>query len=286
MPRLAAPTLAALALVLAAAPAPAEDDAPRAVLGRVLTTARDSGALERVLGERFFRYDARPPGAAGQDEGEGESEGEADGEGKGKADDEPEFVMILRGRAAEETCTLEAEIVGREVRLRVAYTLGFDGGLRTVAITLAERADQVEGSGEVTDGVLSLELRTPDGARTEEIAWPDDAVPETLAMFFLPSLADQGLPDPFRFRPFSGEDFRLEPGEAVLEGAGEVATDDGPARDLVVRILERRQLARIRVLAADDRPGELREVVIDDRKRITPLAPEDAAAWLDRFGAR
>lgn len=225
-------------LSLFAAPAVAQEPTSREVLGRVLTLARESKALERILGVRHLRWDDRGSTALITLEG----------------------TLLDDGQAVR----LALSINGADGRmhghgLALAFTYGFDGALRR--FELAERKGGKAGEGvegRVEDGALVI---SGDG-RERRSDWSDQAMPIEVALFFLVSLADQGLPEQLVVRPFEGDDGHLERVTTTLE-----TRRDGDGWTLAIRAAPPFTDASS---ARADASGTLVEVTFG-RKRCAPV---------------
>jgi hypothetical protein len=257
--------------VLHSSPALAQDSTVRSTLGDLLTRARESGALERVLGERFYRYDRV----------------QKDSSLEGK---DPDLILVTRGAqdSAQETLTLSFTLANADVRLELAYTYGFDGALRSMAVHIKQGAQDIRGQGDVgADGALALQIaRGDEEPQTREVAWHDDALPELMSLIVLPVLADQGLPDAVTFYAFEGEDLRLNDSRTttIRRQAEPVECALGPAQVFSL-VEDEREKGRTLVLTEGADRGRLALIEIDARKQITPVSAEDGVSWLDTLGA-
>jgi hypothetical protein len=155
----------------------------------------EEGALEGLLGQRFFRD---PDGGLVVVEGQL---------------DDPEAPTELR-------CTVSFLSLGamREewTRLECALVLA-SGRVARVGSTVVRGRRRVVASGVVAAGTLTIDLTVSEGDEPKShqttAAWEDDRLPWAWAVFFLPALRDR-LPERFDLRVFH---------EAVQRLDGEVA---------------------------------------------------------------
>jgi hypothetical protein len=226
---------------LCAVPAAAQQPTPREALGQVLTKARDSRALERVLGLRHLRM-----GDSGQT-----------------------ALVTLEGTLLDDgqAVRLAVSIDGVEGRMRgegiaMAFTYGFDGALRRYELSRrdGDRSQRVEGR--VEDGALVMS----DDRRSE---WNDQAMPIQVAVFFLACLADQGLPERLVAEPFEGDDGHLERVTTTIETRRDEA--DGWA----ITFHGVRPFTKTASARADARGG-LVEVVFGGKLRFAPIDATEA----------
>lgn len=218
-----------------------EPEAPAAgpAAAAVLRKARETGALSRVLGSRWF-------------------------------EDEADSVVHVKGEALEGGAlrfSIEFLPVAamREERTRLACEVGPDGAVRAVESEMVRGAERVRVSGEVKEGKLTL-VADPGGERWES-PWPAEALPLPILVFVLPALCDQELPPRLAVRVFHGFDRRVEESRGSLRWARE-----GEAWRVEMRDLAPGQPGS-RVVA-EPGTGALREVVIGGM-RMKPITPED-----------
>lgn len=227
-----------LLLALSAMPGAAQEPTAREALGQVLTKARESQALERVLGVRHLRWG--DPGATALVTLEGTL-----------LDDDQAIRLAVSIDAAE------GRMHGS--RITMAFTYGFDGALRRYELSQREGERSQGVFGRVEDGALVL---SGDGQERRS-DWNDQAMPIQVAVFFLPCLADQGLPGQLAVQPFEGDDGHLERVTTTIETRG---GDEGWA----VTFHGVRPFTRTASARADTR-GALVEVVFGDTLRCAPI---------------
>lgn len=210
--------------LLLLAPAAAQDAAPAPLLQAPLRQAASGDALQRLLGERFFR----DPGGglvvarAQRDEQAGLLRCEVD-------------FLALGGMRVEET------------RLTSAVELS-SGRVVSVGASVVRGRRRLEAEGTIQDGKLEIALTVQEGEQPAEThrtqgAWEPDRLPWALAVFFLPLLHDQGLPAAFDFRVYHEAIQRLDGGTAhwrlqrdpqgLQVELADVFPDDPPVRVLL-----------------------------------------------------
>jgi hypothetical protein len=270
-------------LVLASTAQAQEGRTPAAceALAQVLAQARDSGALERVTTEYGFEVRQElPPG----------TDAEAPRPG----------LILLRCEPTEDGGLRFHVRIGQPLNdmlldMQARYLLGRDGRLREFLLVAALRdaeGEVLETEGEVLEGrVVEGALRVTRTRhqrppRTARHPWDDALVPQMLALFVLPRLYDQGLPERFTFRALDFErpalhtsTLRLDPEPAVEQGAS----------CRVLRVQEtgdKTEILEVYVADEGDAAGEviamrmiqLGEPAPDQAKRtIRPLAADDLA---------
>jgi hypothetical protein len=185
-------------LLMGLAPAAGQEASEsQAAVSEVLTRARDSGALERALGERRLR--------AG------------------------DVVVVLRGevddpeRPTAVSCWLEFRVEGgmREEATRANCTVGFDGVVRAVRWEVVRGEQRSQGEARLNAGSLRghASRRFNDETAGDEdwgASWDPRAVPLALTVAVLASIADQGLPERLPLVVYSAVLQGAAPGEAAL----------------------------------------------------------------------
>lgn len=215
--------VAAFGCLAGASPALAQEEAaPCGVVARVLQRARESGALERVLGARHFKLAVSKK--AGENAGQ-------------KAGEKP------RGQ----TCVVRGELLDGD-RLRFEYERRWRDKKsvyverQRVEIGLADghtyRYSQL--SGTVSDpepfgleGTLSgrtfTMVQCPDrGGDASSFPWSDDTVARLLVLYVLPALFDQGLPGQWACTDLEGY-YQFHVGDRLTLAPGE--RDKGERQD-------------------------------------------------------
>jgi hypothetical protein len=218
--------LAALATALLAAPAaaqegPLETSVPE-IVGRVLGVARESGALDRALGERHLLL-VRQTGRR--------------------------YLTTVRCVLEEDPQLLRltwiAQGLGTErgLLLEVSYGLELSGAVREVAYRRrlpSGGGPELSLEGKVADGQLTsvLVVHEEEQQTLERTAPWDEAslLPQGIALWILAPLFDQGLPEELRCTAFEGFEMRPLPGECLLRSSAVEGADDGAAR--VVELLK------------------------------------------------
>lgn len=179
-------------LALFAVPAAAQAPTAREALGEALTKARETGALARVLGVRHMCLD--------------DTDGAALVTLEAAMVDDDQAVRLAM------SC-VDTAGRGRGRERAMAFAYGFDGALRR--FELSKGTKRLEGRMEDRTLVIS------GGPRERRYEWDDHAVPIEVALFFLSSLADQGLPERLVMRPFEGDSGHLEPLLTAIETLGD-----------------------------------------------------------------
>ena len=224
----------------------AQDDPPaQAAIGRVLNQARDSGALKRVLGERFFTCPVGGPQALTT------ARGRLEGEGQEQVFVyEIEFWIPRPGSGA--------------VQLECQGAIDFDGALRR--LRMRQRMGQTPWQ---ERALVPSEALPSYGA---------DVVPLVFAAFFLAPLQDQGLPPALEGRPL--HEMQLALGEGPLKVTSRKGPDvDGSATlelyvDLEAPDPRLEADASVKVAAAGAERGQIVSATMDGQK--TPYEPLSA----------
>jgi hypothetical protein len=168
LPAAAALTLALAGLAQAQQGPPAPP--PPLELGPLLQRAKESQAIDRVLGDRWFHMTG-PRGEA---------------------------LLRVRLVPVEEPPGLAYDALLRTLdrpgAVSTQFVFGWDGVMQAFRNGVQAPGDEALVEGRVEEGVLKL-TRTKGGETTqEEVAWQPAAIPAPIAMFVLPSLIDQGIP--------------------------------------------------------------------------------------------
>lgn len=236
---------AAVAQVPEEAPRPQAEPAGGA-LAAVLSRARTSGALERLLVPRWFEDETG---------------------GVVRFACEP-----LQGGGLR--CELAFLPVGamREERTRLLCEVDATGSVRQVASESVRGQERHGLTGEVRDGRLALRLQPGDEAREAE--WGPEVLPLPLLALVLAALADQGLPEAATARAFQG--FAPAPEKTTTELRWK--RSDAGWELTIGPLAEGQDASRI----AADPSGAPREVVLSGLK-LTPITAEEAAR---RLGTR
>jgi hypothetical protein len=241
-------------LALAAAPARAQEGEGQpegsacATVSAILTQARESGALQRVIGTRHYRL------------GEGADE-EAARRGRTLS-----VRCELLGEGAEARLVVEQERRWKDGRFVYAETQRFEIGLsdgrthRSSQLAGAEgKPDPFGQEGSLAGDTFTLTPRPDRGGTPDQFPWTDDTVPTLVVLHVLPALFDQGLPTELRCKALSeyglGDEVTLltdprddadetrefswqrranvDSGEGPLRGTGSVSVDaDGRILEL------------------------------------------------------
>ncbi len=174
---------AALLVPIAVTTAPAtarvsDDEAPAAVLARVLTRARETGAIERVLGTHCFSFIRTFL--------------DDDGSELGRMN----LVMRYRIGLVPGAETLRVAVTVGPARdpsgVQITYEVGLDDGrIRFLESDFGHEPVRVVARGEELVGNRSDDDRVP---------YAPDVSPKVVLAFVLPMLHDQGLPDRVAFR--------------------------------------------------------------------------------------
>lgn len=245
--------------------APVSSDAAADVFARVVARARETGALERVVGlhpfimTRHFRDDDGAPRF------------------------ERRFLMTYRIAVDADALRLDVVVQpeGAPGQVDIGYVVGLDGRMRSMVALTGERVEA-----EVRDGTLVV--RQVDQGKTVEHPWDDRLLPKIVAAFVLPMLADQGLPEAWTFRdlnPF-GQVTRpivMRPLGAndEVDGVRTFGTFEGRARETTrVQVSVDGQLVGIETESSVNAAGVVTHLAAS--RRITPeeharLAP----TWQD-----
>lgn len=215
--------------------APVTSESAVDVFARVVGRARETGAIERVVGlhpfimTRHFFDDAGSPRFERRFLMTYEV-----------AIDDAEGVLRLDVRVRPEAAPGQVEI---------GYVVGLDGRLRSMrAVTGATVTAEVRAGKLVVEAV--------DEGTTVEHAWDDAILPKIVGAFVLPMLADQGLPEAWSFRDLSPFGTLTRP--IVMRAAGEA---DGVAtwETFEGRVIagEERAVTRVQVARDGDLAGRL-----------------------------
>jgi hypothetical protein len=236
----------------------------QAVVGEVLSRARESGALERVLGTQhlFFRK-TLDAGAVVVLRGEliGDAEAPAG----------VRLRMILLG--------LSGTLAGRE--LQAGYEVGFDGAVRRFEVVQAYQGRGGEAQGVVKGELLEVATRVAGagGVSKRQLGWSRDAVPFVVALFAA-QLHDQGLPDDFRFRMFEGESLRLNEHEsALVVGPGEGSRVQVTCRK---RLEGGPQTYQLVLETQGEQAGQLVQIRVGESGLMDPISQAEAARLLGK----
>lgn len=242
--------------------APVSSDAAADVFARVVARARETGALERVVGlhpfimTRHFRDDDGAPRF------------------------ERRFLMTYRIAVDDDALRLDVVVQpeGAPGQVDIGYVVGLDGRMRSMVALTGERVEA-----EVRDGTLVV--RQVDQGKTVEHPWDDRLLPKIVAAFVLPMLADQGLPEAWTFRDLNPFGQVTRP--IVMRPLGEVdgvrtfGTFEGRARETTrVQVSVDGQLVGIETESSVNAAGVVTHLAAS--RRITPeeharLAP----TWQD-----
>ncbi len=159
--------------------APVASESAVEVFARVVGRARETGAIERVLGlhpfvmTRHFFDDAGAPRF------------------------ERRFLMTYELALDEAAQALRLDVVvrpeGEQGQVEIGYVVGLDGRLRSMRAVTGQTV-----TAEVREGTLVVKVLEEE--TTVEHAWDEAILPKIVGAFVLPMLADQGLPDAWAFR--------------------------------------------------------------------------------------
>lgn len=240
---------AALVALVVAAPAAADGgEGAGKVLAGVLARAREAGVLTRVTGLRAFTMT-----------------------GGGLKED---VVLVLRGADDGQTFRLTGRFGGGGA---FRYDLGPDGKPTLYA---AEAAGDDETPAESLRGGPAKGgfriVRTTGGERQEMPHDVADPIPDMVAMFVLPALADQALPDLLEHRTLTW-------GGAIFSQPSTLSVDRrGEAGWTLTYAQRRRPAIKVEVGGAGEALGRILKVTQVDRGEVvsttTPLAAPPAAA--------
>ena len=238
------PRLAYLLILLVALPAAhAQEPAPPVDIAPILSRSLTPAALERVVGERYFK-----------DKRNGLLTVNC------RLDDPQRPTALL--------CTTELREIGamREETVTFTCTLGLDGRVRRSGFTLVRGRDRAETEGPVEGGKLQLSIRESRGEHTQTreqtVAWRADVLPYSVAAFVAPLLE---LPE-MRVRVFHPVTLAVNPKTSVLSRkAGTLTvTDLYPGLNLTART----------------KKGAIVEVRLGEQERYTPLTKEQVVELL------
>ena len=251
-----------LTVLLASSTLHADGDRPvkqgqdlRPVLAKLFETARESGALKRVLGERYYHYVR-----SGGDE-------KVLVTVKGSLDD-PESPTSYR-------CDVELRTQGgmREETTTFTCDVALTGEIQRLSFRLVRGRARIESEGAVQDGKLRLTVRSTQGGEpsteSKELSWGPDVLPFSLAVFVIPALCDQGLPEALTFRAFHHA--RLQANRSTSELT--VSTLGG------VRTLSMTQFVLMQppVTVTVAEGGVLKEIQLAEHDRLAPISADEAA---------
>lgn len=226
--------------------APVSSESAVDVFARVVGRARETGAIERVLGLHPFIMTRHMFDEAG------------------KPRFERRFLMTyeLAIDEAEEALRLDVRVrpEGAPGQVEIGYVVGLDGRLRSMRAVTGSSV-----TAEVRDGKLVIDF-VDEGRKTQH-AWDDGILPKIVGAFVLPMLADQGLPEAWTFRDLNPFGTLTRP--IVMRAAGEAegvatwATFEG-------RVIagEPRAVTRVQVARAGDLAGRM--VRIETESEVDP----------------
>ncbi len=183
--------------------APVSSEAAVDVFARVVARARETGAIERVLGLHPFIMTRH-----GYDD-------------DGKPLSERRFLMTyeLAIDEAEQQLRLGVRVRPEAFwgQVEIDYVVGLDGRLRSMRAVTGSTV-----TAEVREG--KLVITAVDEGATVEHAWDDAILPKIVGAFVLPMLADQGLPEAWTFRDLNPFGTVTRPIVMRTQGEGGVAT--------------------------------------------------------------
>lgn len=240
----------ALALVALAPQARGQDVAPVAsesaveVFARVVGRARETGAIERVLGLHPFIMTRHVYDDAGATRFE------------------RRFLMTYELAIDEAQAALRLDVrvrpEGGPGEVEIGYVVGLDGRLRSMRAVTGSTV-----TAEVREG--KLVVRVLEEGTTVEHAWDERLLPKIVGAFVLPMLADQGLPEAWTFRDLNPFGQVTRPIEmralGEVEGVATWATFEG-------RVFEGRPRATTRVQVGREGEGAGRVVRIETESEV------------------
>lgn len=234
----------------------AGDETPAAVVGRMLTAAKEAGALDRALEERMLVF----------------------------AKGEMKLLLSTRGEKLADGSgvwfEMQVERLGEQKRtIRERCHLLFAGGASRIEVEVdAGPGRGGKGSGDIVDGKCELKLEGEGETDQRSLEWGPDVVSMGVALFLLPSLSDHGLPAELKLRVFEAEGSRVSRFTSVVKVTPEPLVE-GETKLREVVVVQREgvegNLFRARLRAEGEDKGRIHSIEVDGGT-MTPIAKDEA----------